>query len=86
MWSFLTAWVSPFVEWRKQKRLDKPREKILKAMLKHPPAGKEWITMETLSRSIVASETETARLLLRIGARRSTKSRDVWTLKSKKHL
>ena len=86
VWSFLSAWVTPFVEWRKQRRLDKPREKILKALLKRPPAGKEWITMETLSRSIAADEHETARLLFRIGARRSTKTRDVWALKSRKRL
>jgi hypothetical protein len=59
---------------------------ILRAMLENPPQGKEWITMDRLSRVIAADKTETARLLFKIGARRSTGDRDVWALKSRKPL
>lgn len=86
MWRFLSALINPFVAWRDRRRTDKPRETILREMLKKPPAGKEWITMEKLSQAIVADEAETARLLFQIGARRSTRDRNVWALKSKKPL
>ncbi len=42
--------------------------------------------METLSASIGADEAETTRLLLKIGARRSTGKENVWALQKDKPL
>lgn len=80
MWTFLAACVQPLVGWWQQRSLDAPRKKRLRHLLKHPPAGNEWMTMETLSSSIGSDEAETSRLLLKIGARRSTGQRNVWRL------
>ena len=61
MWRFLSALINPFVAWRDRRRTDKPRETILREMLKKPPAGKKWSApMEKLSQAIVADEAETA--------------------------
>ena len=67
---------------RPVRKLDQERKKILAYMLdpKHMPKGVEWREIETLQRIIGASEQETKRLLIEIGARGSTLQSDVWAL------
>ena len=84
MWEFLSSLVSPVTDWLKGRAADKPREAIVRQLLENLPPGKEWRTMKTLSKSIGADEQETTRLLLKIGARRSTGAENVWALQEKK--
>ena len=86
MWSFLAALVAPITQWLNRRSSDKPREQRLLQLLENRPPGKEWRTMETLSASIGADEAETTRLLLKIGARRSTGEKNVWALEKDKPL
>jgi len=86
MWSFLASLVEPISDLLKRRSADRPREKILLGLLENLPPGKEWRTMETLSASIGADEAETTRLLLKIGARRSTGKENVWALQKDKPL
>ena len=84
MWNFFSSLLQHVVDRWQRREADKPREDILRDLLTNPPPGKEWRTMDMLSRSIGADEAETTRLLLKIGARRSTGDSNVWALKSKK--
>lgn len=65
---------------RRQRRLDKPREDLLRHLLHNRPPGKKWRKMTTLRRAIGASEEETARLLVNIKARGSLDDDNVWGL------
>jgi hypothetical protein len=59
---------------------DDPREEVLRDLLEDPRPDLEWRTIETLSKSIGADETETTRLLLKVRAVRSTGERNVWRI------
>lgn len=72
--------------WFQRRSDDVPREERLRKLLTNRPPGMEWRSMKTLSRQIGADEKETARLLVKIGARRSTNDSDVWALESDKPL
>jgi hypothetical protein len=63
-----------------KRKLDGKRKEYLRRLLTHRPAGVAWRRMSTLSRTIGASEEETARLLIEIGARGNTKDNNVWAL------
>ncbi|WP_306111615.1 MULTISPECIES: hypothetical protein [Roseovarius] len=74
-----------FVHWilgRKQRNLDCKRKETLLFMLdpEHMPKDVEWRDIKTLQRIIGASEEETKRLLIEVGARGSTLENDVWAL------
>jgi len=56
---------------------DEPRKSLLRKMLSDPgPDG--WRKFETLSRVIGADASETARLLVEVGARGSETGNNVW--------
>ncbi|MEM7668552.1 MAG: hypothetical protein AAF317_05290 [Pseudomonadota bacterium] len=68
--------------------LDKKRKETLLFLLdpEHMPMGVSWRKIELLQRVIGASESETKRLLIEIGARGSTLQEDVWALTKHKPL
>jgi len=74
------AFVTAHLATQRQRRFDRPREKVLRHLLAHQPPGKKWRSMKTLSRAIGASEEETARLLVSVGARGSLRDAPVWGL------
>lgn len=82
MWNVLAAIIAPLADWLKGRDADRPREAALRRLLRPMGSGLEWRTIETLSVAIGADEAETTRLLLRIGAHRSTGKRNVWTITS----
>jgi hypothetical protein len=86
MWSFFAALIKPLTDWLQRFSDDAPRKEILRNLLTNRPPGKEWRSMKTLSRSIGADEKETARLLIKVGARRSTGEADMWALRADKPL
>ena len=86
MWGFLSAFIKPLADVFQRWRDDAPREARLRKLLSQRPPGKEWRSMKTLSRQIGADEKETARLLVKIGARRSLSESDVWALEDEKPL
>ncbi|WP_208347704.1 hypothetical protein [Pseudaestuariivita rosea] len=65
-----------------KRKLDNKRKEILRFMLnpEHMPKGTDWRDINTLQRIVGASEEETKRLLIEIGARGSTLKSDVWAL------
>ena len=75
--------------WLQQGRAEKVAKKrraLLKKMLKNPPPGTEWRTIEKLSQVTGAGREETTSLLIEVGARGSEGEKDVWALESKKPL
>jgi hypothetical protein len=56
------------------------RQARLRELLERPPPGKTWRKIETLCGAIDREEAETTRLLLDIGARRSTGRNNVWKI------
>ena len=74
------AFVTASLADRRQNRLDEPRKQLLKYLLENRPKGTKWRSMKTLSRAIGASEEETARLLITIGARGSLTESPSWGL------
>lgn len=77
--TLLGQWLKHQWDSEPQRKLDESRKRLLKHMLDHPPQGKIWRRMETLSRVIGASEDETARLLIEMGARGNESEENVWT-------
>lgn len=75
-----SAFITAHLTNRRQNQLDDPRKKLLKYLLEHRPPGTKWRSMKTLSRAIGATEQETARLLVTIGARGSLKEEPMWGL------
>jgi len=84
MWNLLTGPIKALLDLIQRRSDDAPRETRLRELLTNLPDGVEWRSIKLLSESIGADENETARLLVRIGARRSTGDRNVWALKSSK--
>lgn len=84
MWSLLSSPIKAFLDWIQKRSEDAPLEERLRKLLTNRPPGVEWMSMKTLSRQIGADEKETARLLIKIGARRSTGENDVWALETEK--
>jgi hypothetical protein len=68
------------MESRQQRKLDERRKELLKHALENPPNGKEWRSIQTLSRIIGADYETTTRLLIEVGARGSESENDVWAL------
>ena len=68
------------------RELDEKRKSLLKTALENPPHGKEWRSIQTLSRIIGANYETTTRLLIELGARGSEGESDVWALISRKPL
>jgi hypothetical protein len=81
MWSLVSSLIKPLADWFQRRSDDAPREERLAELLNNMPEGKEWLTIKLLSESIGCDENETARLLLKIGARPSTGENNVWKLK-----
>lgn len=73
-------------ETRAQRELDDKRKALLRTALENPPPGKEWRSLQTLSRIIGASYETTTRLLIELDARGSETENEVWALRSKKPL
>jgi hypothetical protein len=84
MWNLLAGLIKPLIDCFQRRSEDTPREERLRELLTNMPDGIEWLSIELLSESIGADKNETARLLIRIGARRSTGNNNVWALKSNK--
>ena len=63
-----------------KRRLDKQRIVLLTDMLRDSRFKEHWRKLSTLSRVIGASEITTKRLLIKLGARGSEKSDDLWGL------
>ena len=68
-------------ETRQQREWDEFRRALLKEMLDDPKW--QWRSMATMSRVIGTPTAETARLLIGIGARGSTKEDGMWGYKTK---
>lgn len=86
MWSFLAALLKPLIDWFQRRSQDARHEGRLRELLTSMPEGVQWRSIKLLSESIGVDEKETARLLVKIGARRSTGDKNVWALTSKKPL
>lgn len=86
MWNLLAGLIKALIDVWQRRSGDAPREERLRELLTNMPDGIEWLSIKLLAESVGADENETARLLLRIGARRSTGSKNVWALKSEKPL
>lgn len=86
MWSLLATPIKSLLDWLQKRSDDAPREERLRDLLTTMPEGTQWRSIKLLSESIGADERETARLLVRIGARRSTGDKNVWALTSDKPL
>lgn len=75
-----------FLQDHKQNKLDLQRVRLLKQMLDR----EDWRRLSTMSRVIGASQDETRRLLIQLGARASESERpdgeEAWALLSKKPL
>ena len=71
---------------RKQSELDRQRSSLLKQMLER----NDWRNLSTMSRVVGATQDETRRLLIKLGARASESERtdgeEAWALLSKKPL
>lgn len=57
---------------------DEARRTLLRSMLDKPPSGTTWRKRSTMANVIGASQDETARLLIEIGARGSETDSDLW--------
>ncbi|WP_141687905.1 hypothetical protein [Stappia indica] len=74
------------LENKQQKGIDERRKALLRTALENPPLGKEWRSIQTLSRIVGANYETTTRLLIELGARGSEGENDVWALASRKPL
>lgn len=81
-----STWLSHHLNSRKQSRIDKTRQKLLKKTLDQA-AKTGWVSVETLAH-IIGSELDTTRaLLIEIEARGSMKSdKEMWSLISRNPL
>ena len=82
MWDFITSLIKPSIGWLSKWHDDAPHKERLRELLTDMPEGVNWRSIKLLSQSIGADENETARLLIKIGARRSTGDQNVWALRS----
>ena len=73
------ALLTHYITNRREGRLNRIRRDRLRVLLDDPRW--QWRKMNTLCDSIGCSEATTARLLLEIGAVRSTCERDLWSLR-----
>lgn len=77
--TFLCGCAVALEEWYRRHRIRKLKRRILRNLLTDPRW--EWRRLESLSRAVGDEPLEsTKELLLEIGARQSTKDRDVWTI------
>lgn len=86
MWSFLSALLKPLIDHVQRRSDDAPLEERLRQLLLNMPEGTEWLSIKLLAESIGQDEQKTSRLLVKIGARRSTGNKNVWALISNKPL
>lgn len=84
MWSFLSALLKPLIDFVQRRSDDAPLEERLRQLLTNMPDGVQWLSIKLLSESIGQDEQKTSRLLVKIGARRSTGDKNVWALESEK--
>lgn len=83
--TLLGQWIKHNWETKNARKRDDGRKALLRQMLDNPgPTG--WRKMSTLSRVIGASQDDTARLLIEIGARGSETGNDVWAYAKDKPL
>ncbi len=69
-----------WLQGRPKTKFDKKRKKILKEMLDDERFEEKWRNLSTLSAVIGATEEETKRLLVELGARGSEKADGKWGL------
>ena len=72
------VWLTHTLQTHRSNERDKGRKMILRRMLDNKPEGTEWRFLKTMARVIGASEDETARLLIDIGARGSETESSGW--------
>jgi hypothetical protein len=78
--TLIGAFLTDFIQQRRQAKADEPRRKLLKKMLE---GGHNWRKLETLANVTGLSPSETKRLLVDIGARGSETDGNLWGLISR---
>jgi hypothetical protein len=73
-------WLLHHIQSRPQKALDAARKKVLLDMLEDDRFAQKWRKLDTLAAVIGASDEETKRLLIELGARGSEKGDGKWGL------
>lgn len=69
-----------WIQDRQRQKLDEGRKKLLEQMLQDKRFEGHWRKITTMSRVVGASEEETKRLLIELGARGSEKDDGLWGL------
>jgi hypothetical protein len=78
--TLIGAFLTDYIQYRRQAKADEPRKKILKKMLE---GGHNWRKLETLANVTDLNLADTKRLLVDIGARGSETDGNLWGLISR---